>query len=66
MKRSTELTVVSEREYERIIRSAPSHSKETRGLFRGLGKGAVISYPEYLFLVSILRYIVLVLIVILK
>ena len=55
-KRFTELEELSESDHDRILKSAPSHSRETRGLFRGLGKEAVISYPEYLFLVSILRY----------
>ncbi|KAL5262821.1 hypothetical protein ACHWQZ_G008272 [Mnemiopsis leidyi] len=45
---------LTDEEFQSILNSAPPHSRETRGLFRSLGKDAVISYPEYLFLVSIL------------
>ena len=54
-KRYADLEILSEEEFQEILNSAPSYNQETRGMFRALGKGAVISYPEYLFLVSILR-----------
>ena len=59
-RRYTDLDTLTDEEFQTILNAAPSHDLEKTGLFRLLGKNAVISYPEYLFLVSILRSLIMI------
>ena len=52
---SQTIRILEESEIEELLKSTPTHVTEGKGFLKQLGTRAIISYSDYVFLVSLLK-----------